>query len=118
MLDDPVDVDCMKGRRRCRPSRADGVDAVKRFADLAFGRLQFREWDVPHAVRSSSERIRVAGETGVRAGGMRASDEVNNGSNRFHGNARSMPRWSTRKWSKSCFWETKLTPIENLFLNW
>jgi len=36
MLDDPINVGCMNRRWGCWPSRADSVDAVKRFADLAF----------------------------------------------------------------------------------
>ena len=39
MLDDPINVGCMKSRCVCWPSRADGVDAVKRFTDLALRQL-------------------------------------------------------------------------------
>jgi hypothetical protein len=71
VLDDPINVGFMKRRSGCRTSRADGVDAVKRFADLALRRLEFRKCDVRHALRASSERIAFAGATDVRARGMR-----------------------------------------------
>jgi hypothetical protein len=65
MLDDPIDVGCMKRPCGGWPSRADSVDAVKRFADLALRHLEFRKCDVRHALRPSSARIAFAGAAGV-----------------------------------------------------
>src|SRR5262245_19029441 len=98
MLDDPINVGCMKRCCGRRPSRPDRVDAVKCFADLALRHLEFSKCDVCHALRSSSERIAPQGQPAFERAARWTRDEVANGSNRFHhSNARRMPCRSTHE---------------------
>jgi hypothetical protein len=101
VLDDSINVGCVNRRSGSWTSHADGVDAVKGFADLALRRLEFRKCDVRHPLRSSSEWIALAGAPGIRARSMRYWEEVTNGRIDFNVNARGMPERTVHKWPKS-----------------